>query len=604
MSPARVVVRTQGPAGDPGDPTLVADGAIPAAKITGTAVITTDPRLTDARTPTAHAASHGYASTDPTLALAAAPFPRITELDKSVLTTFQAGHGYSNNAGGSANLNYTTEYVLGTQCVQAVTDGAATAKTIRKLAFSAVDCTAKQPLLTFKIENPNEVAAFQLYLGDATLTNYYRWELKSSQGQQWATDGEWVTISLSWGDATTTGSPSRSAITSAQYRIVDTASGTGVTCYLQEISLVPEPATTFPVGVVTFTCDDGWAAQHSVMRPALDKYRYAACAYLISDLVDGSGRLTTAQIRQMRAAGWDIGLHAYLDINHAASWSGVDEATLALDVGRQRAWSVEKFGAYGVDHAALPLGQFQPQTTLSGAHTLPAVTITVASTAGFPDAGTIILPGNQRVTYTGKTATAFTGCSGGSGPQIDGARVAQYATPHIAIEVGRRFCSTIRSINQKTTETWPPADPHKLRVLYITGTSAGTTLTAAKAAVDKAKANREWLILVFHDFAEGATTTSGSHTLPVATITVASTSGFASSGALWVNSTQYVTYTGTTATTFTGCSGGTGVIGTGSDVRAAGTTTLKWSAQDFRELVDYVAAQAVPVRTFTALARA
>jgi hypothetical protein len=41
----------------------------------------------------------------------------------------------------------------------------------------------------------------------------------------------------------------------------------------------------------------------------------------------------------------------------------------------------------------------------------------------------------------------------------------------------------------------------------------------------------------------------------------------------------------------------------GSDVRAAGTTTLKWSAQDFRELVDYINTQAVPVRTFSNLAR-
>ena len=109
---------------------------------------------------------------------------------------------------------------------------------------------------------------------------------------------------------------------------------------------------------------------------------------------------------------------------------------------------------------------------------------------------------------------------------------------------------------------------------------------------------------MFHDFVEGATTTNGSHTLPQATITVASTSGFPTSGAIWVNTTQYVTYTGVTSTTFTGCSGGTGTITTGSDVRAAGTTTLKWSAQDFRELVDYVNAQAVPVRTLSTLARA
>lgn len=546
--------------------------------------------------------AQGPAGNASNLLYSAEAFPRITELDKTVLTTFQAGHGYSNNAGGSANLNYTTEYALGTQCVQAVTDGAATAKTIRRLAFTAVDCTGKMPLLTFKIENPNEVAGFQLYLGDATLANYYRWEMKSSQGQQWATDGEWVTIALSWGDATTTGTPNRASITSAQYRIVDTASGTGVTAYLNEISLVAEPAA-FASGVVTFTADDGWEAQHTVMRPALDKYRYAACAYLISDLVGGSGRVTETHVRGMRDSGWDVGLHAFLDDNHAASWSGVTEAVLEDDITRQRVWTLDAFGAYGAAHAALPLGQFQPQTTLSGAHTLPAETITVASTDGFPDAGTIILPGNQRVAYTGTTATTFTGCSGGTGSQLDAARVAQYGGSYTALDVGRRYLSTIRTINQATAETWPPADPHKLRVTYITGTSSGTTLAAAKAAVAQAKANKEWLVLVFHDFVEGATTTSGSHTLPVGTITVASTSGFASSGALWVNTTQYVTYTGTTATTFTGCSGGTGVISTGSDVRAAGTTTLKWSAQDFRELVDYVAAQAVPVRTFSNLAR-
>lgn len=572
---ARVVVRAQGPTGDS------------AANVA----------------PQAHATQHEYDSTDTVYVRADAAFPRITELDKTVLTTFQTGHGYSNNAGGSANLNYTTEYVLGTQCVQAVTDGAATAKTIRKLAFTAVDCTGKMPLLTFKIENVNEVAAFQLYLGDATLTSYYRWELKSSQGQWWATDGEWVTVALSWGDATTTGTPTRSSITSAQYRIVDTASGTGVTCYLNEISLVAEPSA-FPSGVVTFTCDDGWAAQHTTMRPALDKYRYAAVAYLIGDLVDGSGRLTTAQIRQLRANGWDVGLHAYLDTNHSASWAGITEAALVDDVFKQRAWTVEQFGAYGVQHAALPLGEFQPRTTLTGAHTLPAATLTVASTAGFPDSGTVILPNNQKVAYTGKTATTFTGCSGGTGSQLDAARVAQYGAPHTALEVGRRYVSTIRTINQATHETWPPADPHKLRVTYVTGTSSGMSLTTAKAAVDRAKANKEWLIFVFHDFVEGATTTNGSHTLPQATITVASTSGFPTSGAIWVNTTQYVTYTGVTSTTFTGCSGGTGTITTGSDVRAAGTTTLKWSAQDFRELVDYVNAQAVPVRTLSTLARA
>ena len=62
------------------------------------------------------------------------------------------------------------------------------------------------------------------------------------------------------------------------------------------------------------------------------------------------------------------------------------------------------------------------------------------------------------------------------------------------------------------------------------------------------------------------TTTSGSHTLPQGTITVASTSTFPTSGEILVGDNQVVAYTGTTGTTFTGCTGGTGTIPAGASV--------------------------------------
>lgn len=70
----------------------------------------------------------------------------------------------------------------------------------------------------------------------------------------------------------------------------------------------------------------------------------------------------------------------------------------------------------------------------------------------------------------------------------------------------------------------------------------------------------------------GPTTTiaagSNGASLPQAIINVASTTGFPSSGTLNVFTTswQAVTYTGVTATSFTGCSGGTGVMSTGNGV--------------------------------------
>lgn len=63
------------------------------------------------------------------------------------------------------------------------------------------------------------------------------------------------------------------------------------------------------------------------------------------------------------------------------------------------------------------------------------------------------------------------------------------------------------------------------------------------------------------------TATTQSVTLPAANI-AASTSGFASSGAIYLAG-QLVTYTGTTPTAFTGCTGGSGLIPSGTAVRQA-----------------------------------
>ncbi len=70
--------------------------------------------------------------------------------------------------------------------------------------------------------------------------------------------------------------------------------------------------------------------------------------------------------------------------------------------------------------------------------------------------------------------------------------------------------------------------------------------------------------------------TNGSASLPLATITVVSTTNFTTSGTLLIQSsagTQTVTYTGTTGTSFTGVVGGTGTIVTGGIVAQTNNTT-------------------------------
>jgi hypothetical protein len=69
-------------------------------------------------------------------------------------------------------------------------------------------------------------------------------------------------------------------------------------------------------------------------------------------------------------------------------------------------------------------------------------------------------------------------------------------------------------------------------------------------------------IQAFHSV---TTTTVGDQTLPVATLTVASTAGFRPNGIVKVEG-QFVVYTGLTATSFTGCAGGTGPVPAGATV--------------------------------------
>lgn len=156
--------------------------------------------------------------------------------------------------------------------------------------------------------------------------------------------------------------------------------------------------------------------------------------------------------------------------------------------------------------------------TVSG--TLPQATITVDRTGNlnatnsvlgspaFPSSGIISVlttsNGTQIVSYTGITATSFTGCTGGTGAFGAGAQI------------------------------W--SGPRR------------TTIAAG----------------------------SNGASLPVTTLNVASTSGFPTSGTLSVTSslnTQKVTYTGITATSFTGCAGGTGVLSTGGIVTNVSITS-------------------------------
>jgi hypothetical protein len=101
------------------------------------------------------------------------------------------------------------------------------------------------------------------------------------------------------------------------------------------------------------------------------------------------------------------------------------------------------------------------------------------------------------------------------------------------------------------------------------------SISAAMAAITDATPTKRYAISVAAGEYTEATTTiavgSNGQALPQGTINVVSTTGFLSAGLLSVTTSsgvQTVTYTGTTATSFTGCSGGVGTMSTGGAVGA------------------------------------
>ena len=210
-----------------------------------------------------------------------------------------------------------------------------------------------------------------------------------------------------------------------------------------------------------------------------------------------------------------------------------------------------------------------PTTTTSSGFSLTPTTITVASTAGFTSTGqfSILTTTGQYavITYTGLTTTTFTGCTGpNSGSVASGAAIVQDTIGFLT--------STLNLGSHTLTAAYGPDSNH-----------TGSTSTGFGVSVVSPSFSD-----TFNNGTFNGTTITGSSNnvaLPTSIINVTSTTGFAPSGQLAMQtSAGYVllNYTGLTTTTFTGVSGGAGlgaVLHTGYTVQPTFTRQLDRGAQ-------------------------
>lgn len=229
---------------------------------TANLVVTGDARLSDARTPTAHAGSHGQGGTDPVtpasigadsagaansavsthtgaadphgdrawangsflpqsggtitgdldvtgrLAASGWALPMLAPSGRrprwrsaSWQQIFAAGHGWTTSGSGAASsADDTALFCKGTQSFRMTTTGTAAVANMRRYGAPTVDLTGKALRLTFRVSDVTKLNQLNFLAGTSSLANSYSWRVftYASTAQNQVQSGEWVTVTLQW----------------------------------------------------------------------------------------------------------------------------------------------------------------------------------------------------------------------------------------------------------------------------------------------------------------------------------------------------------------------------------------------------------------------
>jgi peptidoglycan/xylan/chitin deacetylase (PgdA/CDA1 family) len=114
-----------------------------------------------------------------------------------------------------------------------------------------------------------------------------------------------------------------------------------------------------PAKPVLITFDDGYLDNYTNAFPILEKYNLKASFYIITGMIGQANRVTTAQIKEMDAAGMGIGSHT---VSHRAL--GELKPEEAVDELSNSKAALEQMLGKNIDFIAYPCGSYH-QDTLS-----------------------------------------------------------------------------------------------------------------------------------------------------------------------------------------------------------------------------------------------
>ena len=297
--------------------------------------------------------------------------------------------------------------MIGTQSLKLVTAGDEVQSHVRKKSVGPYDFSGKDLRLTFKVDGLAHVSTFEVFLSSDNLaTNNVHYPV-SIPIQPYIADGEWATVTISWGDLASNfapGSIARSKVNFVEFRFEDDGAAP-VTFHINEV------AATAPVGTgaVSIVFDDGWQSTYTRARPSLDRYGYRATSVVIRDLVGTANYLTLAQLRALQnSSGWDIGAHADTVADHNAGFANLEDSVVEADLQGIKRWLIEN-GFKRRDLFAWPQGSFTASQMLIARRFFNGIRGTTGGSGGAVGPQETFPPGENvrlRTWVIGSTETA------------------------------------------------------------------------------------------------------------------------------------------------------------------------------------------------------
>ena len=242
----------------------------------------------------------------------------------------------------------TSTHSHGNQSLEITTTGDSGRPTSTDLALSGVDMTDCQWELWLRAEDYRQIESIQLELGGQGEDCL---RLDVAPDMRTLRTGTWCRVTVNRAaERSVVGHPRLDRVTRVRLKVVPASGAAPSRLWLGYLATLPSAAS----GIVSISFDDGYDSDYKTSRAIMQDCGIgAATSYVIADKVGLPGRMSTAQLAEMRERhGWDIAAHASTDL------TTLDEAGVRQELETIRSFLLEHGYPEGAAHFALPMGRY------------------------------------------------------------------------------------------------------------------------------------------------------------------------------------------------------------------------------------------------------